>query len=973
MARLSGVERPDDSGLRERKAKAVEEPVKQSVESADGAAAAQAGKKTIGRTPDGTAFTVPHTRDMVSQLLSPSEPKNLSDILVLSIIGLHIVLLYLLPSFLRIPVFAVLFLAWRAAYNIGIGWLLHMQSNHSTMVLWARQTKIFVNPATGDNPHPKLYSFIKRELETKIPEDYSFEDAPIEYNTWLVFRRVVDLILMCDFTSYCLFAIACGSRPAEENFLMLILRWVVGLGLVLFNLWVKLDAHRVVKDFAWYWGDFFYLVDQELTFDGVFEMAPHPMYSVGYAGYYGISLMAASYKVLFISILAHAAQFAFLVLVENPHIEKTYNAPPPRKRTIESHAGLAGEEKSSRRPSDSSEMVPLPSPVALPSSTHNLVGVKNLDLHRITDSSIILIQVLFFALTMLTPSTPIYQFFFVLNAAIWRLWYSVGIGYILNCQSHRREWTRHFVKFGETKEEAWNQWKGTYHLSMTLCYASFIAAAWKMYTLPENWGYGLAILKHVLGAGLIALQIWTSVSIYDSLGEFGWFFGDFFFDEAPKLTYSGIYRFLNNPERVLGLAGVWGAALITSSRAMIFLALLSHTLGIAFIQLVERPHMQKLYGRGLRQDAGLVRSIKRSLPPSFKQLHGSVDRILDESIEFIEEVLDTARPKLAAGVTTFVKDTSELFHKYPARITITRIEPDLAGYNMNDYSINIDTSDCITIRDGAEDKSEVLVFEYGSPIKVNWTAPLNHSKRDWVGLYMIGQNPSREVTNVSSWGRWVATNHGSFDSVLSEKGLIASDIVVSKPGASNASKKPSAKSGSGKKSSASSHEVASGQMVFSGDKLWWTQGVFEFRYHHNGKHNVMATSRPFEIHIPKFDDGQIPSHVAGNGNGFMTTAIEQALLPIVQNCFDRDPEISPQTAEEPFGCETEGDLKYAKRVVYAVHQMFGIEFATEVVRADGNVQNLAWRICNAKKVLAPYSMRKSNGASTPTGESEEMK
>src|ERR1051326_2745155 len=80
------------------------------------------------------------------------------------------------------------------------------------------------------------------------------------------------------------------------------------------------------------WGDFFFLIDQSLTFDGVFEMAPHPMYSVGYAGYYGISLMAASYKVLFISILAHAAQFAFLVFVENPHIEKTYNSPPRGKR-----------------------------------------------------------------------------------------------------------------------------------------------------------------------------------------------------------------------------------------------------------------------------------------------------------------------------------------------------------------------------------------------------------------------------------------------------------------------------------------------------------------------------------------------------------------------------------------------------------------------------------------------------------------
>lgn len=30
---------------------------------------------------------------------------------------------------------------------------------------------------------------------------------------------------------------------------------------------------------------------------------------------------------------------------------------------------------------------------------------------------------------------------------------------------------------------------------------------------------------------------------------------------------------------------------------------------------------------------------------------------------------------------------------------------------------------------------------------------------------------------------------------------------------------------------------------------------------------------------------------------------------------------------------------------------FGIEFAPEVVLADGSVKNLAWRVCNAKKVL----------------------
>lgn len=856
---------------------------------------------------------------MVSQLLSPSEPKNLSDVFVLALLAIHIFLLWALPVGAKIPVFAVVYLFWRAAYNGGIGWLLHNQSHHKTLLRWAEQTRIFVNPATGNNPHPALYSLVKRELETKIPHDYSFDSAPLEYNTWLVFRRLVDVILMCDFTSYCLFAIACGHRPVDENVIMTILRWTAGIVLVLFNLWVKLDAHRVVKDYAWYWGDFFYLIDQELTFDGVFEMAPHPMYSVGYAGYYGISLMAASYKVLLISIIAHAAQFAFLVLVENPHIDKTYNPPPPRKRSVcvDPTATFSTDSDIPIATTPSDDPTPNASSYSAkpPPSVHNLLGLHNLDLFRTTDSSTMLVQLLVLAVTVMSPSTPWYQFLFVVHALVWRVWFSVGIGLLLTSQSNNKAWTRHFLKYGDTPIEAWNQWKGTYHLSMIMCYASFIAAVWKLYTFPADWGYGLVLFRHVLGAGLISLQLWTSVSIYDSLGEFGWFYGDFFFDESPKLTYNGIYRFLNNPERVLGLAGVWGAVLITSSAAITFLALLSHFLSLAFIQFVERPHMQKLYGRSLRRDGGVVKNLKKSLPPSLQHLHGSVDRMFDGSFDFIEDILDNARPKLAAGVNTFVKDTTALFQKYPARITISRIDADLAGYDPRDYSLSVegtnakpfDESELVKGREGANAQMpldrrgdlENLTFEYGAPIKVKWNAPLNHSKKDWVGLYRVTDNTSREVTRVSSQGRWVATNEGLYDNMTCEKGIISSDVVVTEQ---------KGRDGRG---------LALGEIVFTGDKLFWTQGVFELRYHHNGLHNVMAISRPFEIRIRRFEE----EDSIVDTDGIVQSAVEQALLPVVRNCFDLDPEIAPEGVEEQFGGLVEREGKFAKRVVFAVHQM----------------------------------------------------
>ncbi|KAK3318582.1 phosphatidylethanolamine N-methyltransferase [Apodospora peruviana] len=908
-------------------------------------------KKTYGRTPDGTVFVVPTTHDMVSQLLDPREPKNLSDVAVLAVLALHILAAYYLPSNLKRPIFAAIFLFWRASYNVGIGYLLTVQSKYKLLVTWAKRWKLFEHPSTGKNPRPWLYKLVKEELEAKIPDDYKFDDAPLEYNTWLVFRRVVDLILMCDFVSYCLFAIVCGHKPDGESLAMTVARWGTGVALVGFNLWVKLDAHRVVKDYAWYWGDFFYLIEQELTFDGVFEMAPHPMYSIGYAGYYGISMMAASYDVLFISILAHAAQFAFLAIVENPHIEKTYNPPPPRAR-----AESVLSEASSQTLDSSADVVGTPMRSRdTPKPVHNLLGLKNLDLFRTTDYSVLLLIGYLAMLTIVTPSTPMFQTLFVAHAILWRLWYSVGLGVILTMQSKEKMFTRHFVKYGESPGEAWRQWKGMYHLSNALCHASFIAACWKMYNFPEDWNYGWVLLKHIVGLSLIALQIWTATSIYESLGEFGWFYGDFFFDSTGKLTYKSIYRFLNNPERVIGTAGLWGAALITWSRAIFMMALIGHILTLGFISYVEKPHMQKVYGRNIRDEAGLTKFIKRSLPPPVKEWQMSVDKVSDEIKHFVDEFVEIARSRLAAGSSTIARDTSALFNKYPARLTLSRISPDVAGYDPKHYLLSMQGTPLVGADEKATGKEsaearvpkaiKTQVFEYGAPIRVKWTAPANHSKKDWIGLYMVTDNRSRDTTEVPSLGRWVPVCPSQYDTTT-DQGILTWDEPLVKPASSDV-------------------DLVSGEMVFEGDKLWWTQGMFEFRYHHGGGHHVMSISEPFEVRVGKLydEDAEIDPKAVHESD------VEVALLPIVRNCLDRDPDIAPNTVDERFGGHVERDSKYARRVVYAIRQMFGIEFAPAVVPADGTVQKLAWRICNAKQVLAPYSMsHSSNGPSTPVTE-----
>lgn len=117
---------------------------------------------------------------------------------------------------------------------------------------------------------------------------YSFDAMPSEWNVWVLFRHSVDIILLNDFLSYFLCGISWFIQPDWQDskaVLWFSLRCITGVTLILFNIWVKIDAHRIITDLAWYWADTFFSSLQDLVFDGVFEMAPHPMYSIGYFGF----------------------------------------------------------------------------------------------------------------------------------------------------------------------------------------------------------------------------------------------------------------------------------------------------------------------------------------------------------------------------------------------------------------------------------------------------------------------------------------------------------------------------------------------------------------------------------------------------------------------------------------------------------------------------------------------------------------
>lgn len=598
-----------------------------------------------GHTPSGHVFKVPPTVGMFEVLVSPTR-WGPAELITIFFSLIHLLSIFLIP---RLPYIYYLgtFLFWRLAYNIGIAILLYRQSSSLSITKWLSSRSI------------RTQALLNWATTASLPSSYEWSQSPISFNAWIVFRAFAMLVLTNDGLSYFVLFLA-SFHPIQRSFFSILSYFLfnipLAIALVALSFWSKAAAHNVLSDFAWYWGDFFFTIDANLVFDGVFNLFPHPMYTVGYAAYYGAALLSRSYSLLLVSLFAHLLQIAFLIVVEEPHIHKTYGS---------SSSTTQDEGQTSRQTG-------MPSNSAIDSNNTNTSENFVRDFVDAAPSTLFRYTLLFLVviLGVLSAMTSFARASFILFplVVLCRVTHWSVLAYLLTpgaSPSSQQPRLFTFVK-GIPQSAIYSSFQHALFLSTTLNHFLFWLAA--VHT-PSTTMFSCISSVRGLSATVLGITIMIGSacalhSIYHSLGPLHSSYGPLLHHVPGSLpTPTGVFFYLSHPRLVLPYLIYISLALMRRSTVLAFLAITCLFIHLLFNRMVMPTSQVATSPSGTSLENAIL-----SLP-GIRSVFNAALLAMDTLAGTLMNVLSTARVPI--GVERVVADVQ----KVPA--TIHRVVTDV--------------------------------------------------------------------------------------------------------------------------------------------------------------------------------------------------------------------------------------------------------------------------------------------------------
>lgn len=198
--------------------------------------------------------------------------------------------------------------------------------------------------------------------------------------------------------------------------------------------------------------------------------------------------------------------------------------------------------------------------------------------------------------------------------------------------------------------------------------------------------------------------------------------------------------------------------------------------------------MEKLYGQAIRKTSGVRKSLSALVEQNVTKSHPELGRWVKELAGFSEKVYDETTGSFDSFVKSctvlgalcmcyrsyVVCSRSQAFSFHDQRIGVRSV-PSKSYHHVRFIRVclncvlmkgvhsrlgkvdNIDAAkySVKALRTLGKSSTPSHRFHLGERILLQWSAPYDHARSDWIGLYPLGVNKDSAITQVSSRGHWI--------------------------------------------------------------------------------------------------------------------------------------------------------------------------------------------------------------------------